>query len=146
MGFLRSPEEKKLLSALAQHGASGPWASALDAWQAFKDYGRSVSLAGGTGLLFQVGTYDFEGRPLFYFDPVCQFEIVASDGEHEGFEQLHCELSCLPGPELENLQANLWSFKYTDADSFYAAVEALPEFQAAVRQGNYRLRVSYESV
>jgi hypothetical protein len=146
MGLFRTREEKKLLAALAQNGASGPWVSAHDAWQAFKDFGRSVKLEGGTGLLFQVGTYDFDGRKLFYFDPVCQFEFVAPDGEHEGFKQLHCELTCPPIPALQDVATNLWSFEFPDADAFYAAVEALPEFQTAVSQGNYRLRVSHECV
>src|SRR5690606_33995784 len=108
--------------------------------------GRSVSLGQGTDLLFQAGTYNFGGRPLFYFDPVCQFEIVGSDGDHERFEQLHCELTCLPSPELEGLNVSLWSSECNDVDAFYAAVESLPEFQAAVRQDNYRLRVSHEDV
>lgn len=146
MGLFRTPEENKLLSALAEHGASGPWVSALDAWRAFKDYGRSVKLEGGTGLLFQVGTYDFEGRPLFYFNPVCQSEFVGADGEHEGFDQLHCELSSQPGPATEGVETTLWSFEFPDAEAFYAAVEALPEFQIAVSQGKYRLAVGHERV
>jgi hypothetical protein len=146
MGLFRTLEEKKLLAALAQHGAHGPWVPAIDAWRAFKDFGRNVALEGGTGLLFQVGTYQFEGRPLFYFEPVCQFESVKRDGEHDGFEQLHCELTCSPTSALEGVATDLWSFAFPDVDAFYAAVESLPEFEVAVSQGNYRLRVSHERV
>jgi hypothetical protein len=146
MRLFRTLREKKLLVALAQHGAAGPWVSALDAWRAFKHFGRSVKLEGGTGLLFQVGTYDFEGHRLFSFDPVCQFESVFPDGEHEGFEQLHCELTCPPTPELKGVAIELWSFAFPDVDAFYAAVEASPAFTVAVSQNNYRLRVSHECV
>lgn len=142
----RTPEEKALVAALAQHGAQGPLASALDAWRAFKDFARTVELADGTGILFQVGTYAFEGSPLFRVDYVLQIESVAADGEHEGFEQLHCELTCPPMRQLQGVVTDIWSFAYPAVDDYYAAVEALPEFEIAVRQGSYRLRVRHEHV
>ena len=98
------------------------------------------------GLLFQVGTFDFTGHPLFYFDPVCQFEITDSDGEHDHFEQLHCELTCAPDASLSGVEASLWSFDCPTADAFFAAVEALPAFQVAVRRLDYHLSVSHEAV
>jgi hypothetical protein len=36
----------------------------------------------------------------------------------------------------------LWSFDFQSADAFFEAVEALPEFERAVAQGNFRLQVS----
>lgn len=126
MRIFRHPQEKKLLAALTARGAKEPWAAADAAWAAFKDYARTVILGGGNGLLFQVGTHDFEGRPMFYFDSVCQFQLLDANGEHEGFEQLHCELSCPPRPELGGVETNLWSFEFEDAEAFFAAVEALP--------------------
>lgn len=141
-----TPEEKALVATLAQHGAQEPWGSALDAWRAFKDFARTVELADGTGLLFQVGTYAFEGPPRFHVDYVLQIESAAADGEHEGLEQLHCELTCPPTPEVDGVETDLWSFAYPTVDDYYAAVEALPEFEIAVRQGSYRLRVHREHV
>lgn len=137
----RTQEEKTLLAILARHGASAAWVPAPAAWSAFKEFGRSIELHGGTGLLFQVGTFDFDGRELFYFDAVCQLEDFAEDDEQGAFEQLHCELTCPPTVALEALEANLWSFDFSDVDAFYAAVEGLPAFQAAAQQGNYRLKV-----
>src|SRR5690606_7849869 len=113
---LRASEEKKLLRALTNHGARGPWVSPRDAWNAFKEYARQVELDGGTGLLFQVGTYDFSGRSLFYFDAVCQFEILDAEGEFESYEQLHCELTCQPDAATDGLEADLWSFEFVDCD------------------------------
>lgn len=105
-----------------------------------------MELADGTGLLFQVGTYAFEDSPLFHIDYVLQIESVAADGEHEGFEQLHCELTCPPTPQLHGVVTDLWSFAYPTLDDYYAAVEAFPEFEIAVRQGVCRLRVRHEHV
>jgi hypothetical protein len=98
------------------------------------------------GLLFQVGTFDFTGRPLFYFDPVCQFEFTDPNGDHDHFEQLHCELTCSPDESLRGVEASLWSFGYPTADAFFAAVEALPAFQAAARRLDYNLSVSHDAV
>jgi hypothetical protein len=143
MGLFRSREEKALQAALSRHGAAGPWVSAAAAWEGFKEYARGLDLSEGTGLLFQVGTHSFGGRPLFYFNPVCQFQLLDADGEFEAFKQLQCELTCPPTPALEGVETNLWSFDFQGADAFFAAVEALPEFQRVVAQGNYRLQVSY---
>lgn len=137
---------ERLTTLLRQHGVDRQSASGLAAWSAFKDFGREIFASKGIGLLFQVGTYDFTGRPLFYFDPVCQFEITNSDGEHGHFEQLHCELTCVPDDAVNGIEASLWSFGYPTADAFFTAVEALPAFQIAVRRLDYHLSVDHEAV
>ena len=129
-----TPQKERLVTLLRQRGVDRQSASGLAAWSTFKDFGREVFGSRGIGLLFQVGTYDFTGKPLFYFDPVCQFEISDPDGEHDHFEQLHCELTCAPDESVQSAEASLWSFDYPTADAFFAAVEALPAFQAAVRR------------
>ena len=139
-------QAERLVTLLRQHGVDRRSVSGLAAWSAFKDFGREMFRAQGIGLLFQVGTYDFTGRPLFYFDPVCQFEIIDPDGEHDHFEQLHCELACAPDSALSGIEASLWSFDYPTADSFFTAVEALPAFQAAMRRLDYDLAVRLEAV
>ena len=141
-----TPQAERLTALLHQHRAGHPSASGEAAWSAFKAFGREVLGPEGVGLLFQVGTFDFTGTPLFYFDPVCQFEVIDSDGEHDHFEQLHCELTCAPDASLSGVEASLWSFDYPTADAFFAAVEALPAFQATVRRMDYRLAVSHEVV
>jgi hypothetical protein len=131
---------------LAQLDALGPSVSAASAWAAFKAYGREVLGPKSVHLLFQVGVYDFSGQPLFYFNPVCQFEQTDDDGEHDYYEQLHCELTCAPTDLLQSARTNLWSFNYPTADAFFAAVEALPEFHLAVKQPGYTLAVTHEDV
>lgn len=141
-----TPQAERLIALLREHGVDGQLASGLAAWSAYKAYGREVFGPQSVGLLFQVGTYDFTGRPLFYFDPVCQFEIFDADGEHDHFEQLHCELTCLPDAPLRGIEASLWSFDYPTADAFFADVEALPDFQASIQRSDYALSVSHEAV
>jgi hypothetical protein len=141
-----SPRAERLIALLHQHGVGHDSASGLAAWSAFKDFGREIFGSEGVGLLFQVGTYDFTGESLFYFDPVCQFEITDPDGAHDHFEQLHCELTCAPDGAVNGIEASLWSFDYQTADGFFAAVEALPAFQAAARRLDYHLSVSHEAV
>ncbi len=141
-----TPQISRLHELLLQHSATGASVSAANAWAAFKEYGREVFGSEGTGLLFQVGVYKFSGEPLFYFDPIAQFEVTDDEGEHDHYEQLHCELTCPPNEILLNTSTNLWSFDYSTADAFFAAVEDLPQFQVAIKQTGYNLAVTYEDV
>ena len=141
-----TPQATRLRALLKQHGAGDPPVVAATAWAAFKDYGREIFGQQGVGLLFQVGVYDFSGSPLFYFDLVCQFEQTDSEGEHDHFEQLHCELTCPPSETLKSASTNLWSFNFATADAFFRAVEALPEFQVATQQVKFDLVVYHEDV
>lgn len=131
---------------LARQGVRESAITAASAWEAFKGYGREAFHADDVGLLFQVGIFNFSGPRLFYFDPVVQFERSDEDGEHDRLEQLHCELTCAPTEALEGIEAVLWSFDYSTADAFFAAVEALPEFQAATQATGYALRVTHDVV
>jgi len=140
-----TPQAERLAALLHQHGVSNESTQGIAAWSAFKAYGREVFGPHSVGLLFQVGTYSFSGTPLFYFDPVCQFEITDSDGEHDHFEQLHCEMTCLSDAHLSKINASLWSFDFPTANAFFAAVEALPAFQAAAH-ANYTVAVTHETV
>ena len=99
-----------------------------------------------TGFSLVVLTSDFSGSPLFYFDLVCQFEQTDSEGEHDHYEQLHCELTCPPSETLKSTSTNLWSFDFATADAFFGSVEALPEFQVATQQAKYDLVVYHEDV
>src|SRR5262245_16190206 len=63
-------------------------------WIVFKEFAEQRSDATGPeadGILYQSGVFDFSGRDEFYLDLVRQFEIVDSAGEHQRYEQLHCE-------------------------------------------------------
>ena len=141
-----TPQANRLVELLRQHGVGGQSAAGMAAWSAFKAYGREVFGSPGVGLLFQAGTYGFTGKPLFHFDPVCQFEIVDQDGEHDYFEQLHCEMTCQPDEASHGVSAELWSFGYDSADAFFAAVESLPAFRVAARRTDYTVSVTHEDV
>jgi hypothetical protein len=138
-------EEECLISLMREHGV-GESASGMAAWTAFKTYGEEVFGQQGVGLLFQAGTHEFSGSPRFYFNPVCQFEITAANGEHDHFEQLLCELTCPPDEELSGIDIALWSFDYPSATDFFAAVEASHEFQVAAKRSDYRVSIRYEDV
>ncbi len=84
--------------------------------------------------------------PKFLFDPVCQFEVLDDQGEHDHFEQTHLEMSCELTDALKGQMADLWSFEFSSPDAFYDAVEALPEFQLAMKPLQYNLNVFHEAV
>jgi len=86
-----------------------------EAWLAFLRFGRQLFDVSDTpdadGLLFQYGTYSFDGRRWFTLDLVRQFEICASDGEHDHYVQVHCELRYALTPALEGLgRFDSWFF------------------------------------
>jgi hypothetical protein len=146
MATFQSRESQQLAALLHQHGAAGPQVAPALAWEAFKAFGRQVASHDGVGLLFQLGVFNFTGEPLFYFGPVCQFERLDADGEHDGFEQIHCELSCPPTTGLEGVEASLWSFGFASVEEFFQAVESTPQFKAAMAQPAYQLSVAHEFV
>ena len=112
--------------------------SAGETWEVFKEFVAIPFETEGRdsdAVLFQTGTFDFGGRAEFYVDFLRQFEVADEDGEHDHYEQLHCEFRF---PITEATQSfgnvNLWWFSDDDdgqpwAD-FVALVEARPEFIA----------------
>lgn len=92
-----------------------------DAWQAFLRFGRTPFDTPGTpdsdGLLFQYGTYAFDGPTQFLLDFVRQFEIVDDTGEHDHYVQVHCEARFTPVLALRDLGSfNSWFFHDSEAD------------------------------
>jgi hypothetical protein len=137
--------DRRLLALLEKHGVKGPTAAPAAAWSAFKEFGREHFGKEGVGLLFQVGDFELDER-RFHFDPVCQFEIVDDQGEHDHFEQTHCEMTSEVTKELEGIERELWSFDFPTADAFFEAVEALPEFRLAITPKQYKINVRHEEV
>ncbi|MFD9003032.1 hypothetical protein ACFV0T_18970 [Streptomyces sp. NPDC059582] len=78
-----------------------------DAWLAFLRFGRRLfdvpHRPDADGLLFQYGTYSFDGPVSFMLDLTRQFEMADSDGEHDHYVQVHCELRFSPAPALQAL-------------------------------------------
>lgn len=78
-----------------------------DVWLAFLRFGRRLFDVADTpdadGLLFQYGTYAFDGPPTFTLDLTRQFEICDSHGDHDHYVQVHCNLRYGLSPALEAL-------------------------------------------
>lgn len=86
-----------------------------DAWLAFLRFGRQLFDVPDTpdadGLLFQYGTYAFDGLPMFTLDLARQFEISDSGGDHDHYVQVRCELLYGLAPALEALGSfDSWFF------------------------------------
>ncbi|MER5890009.1 hypothetical protein ABT160_39805 [Streptomyces sp. NPDC001941] len=86
-----------------------------DLWLAFLRFGRQLFDVPDTpdadGLLFQYGTHAFDGPPAFTLDLTRQFEISDSNGDHDHYLQVHCELTYGHAPTLEALGSfDSWFF------------------------------------
>ncbi|MEV8534693.1 hypothetical protein [Streptomyces sp. NPDC051211] len=86
-----------------------------DAWPAFLRFGRLLFDVPDTpdtdGLLFQYGPSSFDGPPTFTLDLTRQFAIADSDGDHDHYVQVHCELRYRPAPALQALGSfDSWFF------------------------------------
>ncbi|WKU42600.1 hypothetical protein Q3V23_00090 [Streptomyces sp. VNUA116] len=92
-----------------------------DVWLAFLRFGRRLFQVPDTpdadGLLFQYGTYAFDGPATFTLDLTRQFEVSDSDGDHDHYVQVHCELRYGLTPALEALGSfHSWFFHDAGAD------------------------------
>jgi hypothetical protein len=86
-----------------------------DLWFSFLRFGRRLFDVSDTpdadGLLFQYGTHAFDGPPAFTLDLTRQFEISDSNGDHDHYVQVHCELRYGRAPALEALGSfDSWFF------------------------------------
>ncbi|WP_240450119.1 hypothetical protein [Streptomyces sp. S1] len=126
---------------------------AEDTWRAFLRFGRRLFDVPDTpesdGLLFQYGTYAFDGPPAFRLDLVRQFEIVDGEGAYDHYVQVHCELRYEPVPALEDLGAfDAWFFHGTgeDLDEWAARLAERPVWEALRPFGPVEARVYQERV
>ncbi|WP_234334436.1 hypothetical protein [Streptomyces sp. NRRL B-1347] len=88
---------------------------AEDAWLAFLRFGRLLfdvpDAPDADGLLFQYGTYSFDGPAMFTMDFTRQFEMADGYGDHDHYVQVHCELRYGPSPFLRALgRFDSWFF------------------------------------
>jgi hypothetical protein len=113
---------------LAEAGFDSASPDAPLAWRVFKTFAAIPVECAGDALLFQCGTFTLSGAPLFNVDFTRQF-VHEVDGEYDHMEQLHCTIYCEPLEELGEVKTNLWSYDFPSLEEFFAAVEALPEFQ-----------------
>ncbi|MGW3631424.1 hypothetical protein ACWD7F_14835 [Streptomyces sp. NPDC005122] len=101
------------------------------AWFAFLRFGRRLfdvpETPDADGLLFQYGTYSFDGPPAFTLDLTRQFETADSAGGHDHHVQVHCELRYGPVPALRALGSfDSWFFHGggDDLDEWAAGLSA----------------------
>jgi hypothetical protein len=74
-----------------------------------------------------------------------QFTMNDRAGDYSHMDQLHCRFSCPPSDELRASHGakyvGLNSDEYFPPKLFFAAVEALREFQVAIRQREYVMTI-----
>ncbi|MGW5779111.1 hypothetical protein [Streptomyces sp. NPDC003863] len=92
-----------------------------DVWLAFLRFGRQLFHVPDTpdadGLLFQYGTYAFDGPATFTLNLTRQFEVSDSDGDHDHYVQVHCELRYGLTPALAALGSfTSWFFRDAGGD------------------------------
>ncbi|MEE4543337.1 hypothetical protein V2S66_15330 [Streptomyces sp. V4-01] len=95
--------------------------TAEDCWPAFVRFGRRrfdlPDSPDVDGILFQYGTYACGGPPTFTLDLTRQFDVVDSDGDHDHYVQLHCELRHGPSSASAGLGSfTSWFFHDADGD------------------------------
>ena len=98
------------------------------AWGVFKEMCLVEFECAGDDLLFETGTYNFEGQEEFLLSFVRQFTIEV-DGEYDYMEQLHLDFGYKPEAELGSLKKILWTYDFDgDFSKFFQAVEQSPAF------------------
>ena len=141
--------EARLHQMLTESGINPDNPSFLATWRVFKQFATEEVETASDGLLFQAGVYRFTGSERFTVDFLRQFEILYDDGDHDHFEQLHCEFLYEPTDELRALGSfTLWCFP-SDGESiadWCEEVENRIEFQWASKLAPTQATVAQEVV
>ncbi|MCI0583605.1 MAG: hypothetical protein L0227_12085 [Chloroflexi bacterium] len=121
-------------------------------WEVFKEFARVPSDATGPesdGVLYQSGVFRFYGPEEVYVDVLRQFEFVDGAGDHDHYEQLHCEFRFVLTDELSPLpEYERWWFA-DSGDSwpaFVLEVERRPEFVALADAIPHAVTIYQEAV
>lgn len=123
--------EPRLRAVLAAAGFDQARPDPRVAWRAFREFAAVPVAAAADDLLFQCGTHDFAGPRRFHWNLTRQF-THEEDGGYAGMEQLQLTILYEPTPDLAAVETNLWSLDCASVDEWFARVEALPEFHAAM--------------
>jgi hypothetical protein len=118
------------------------------AWTAFKAFALEPVNCADDGVLFECGVSSvWTGKAdLFYFGFVRQFSVDL-DGEYDHMEQLHCLFSRSPTDDVSLLNTNLWLEQFDGKHvAYFAAVEALPEFQRGIFLKGWKCEIFQEMV
>src|SRR5438874_640639 len=98
--MLISEAKTRLHDLLRNAGVDPRNPTLIETWAVFRSFVEEPVETRSDGILVQGGTYSFYGPERYIFDFVRQFEVVADDGEHDHFEQLHCEFQFEPTASL----------------------------------------------
>ena len=101
------------------------------ALQVFRTFASQQFDCAEDAFLFQCGVYDFTGKREYQVDLVRQF-VFEEDGEYDHMEQLHCTIYFAPTPELNGLEAELWSYDFPSPSEFFDHVSTMPGYLAAI--------------
>lgn len=84
--------------------------------------------------LFETGTYDFTGEPLFYFSLVRQ-----NPNEDEEFMQIHLDVLYLPSEANSVYQESFW--EEDDVENFFSYVLESEAFQTVSQENIYKVEI-----
>lgn len=101
-------------------------------WSVFKQFVREPVQVYDDGVLFEVIAVEQDQQEVFSMSFTRQFSHVGADGEYSHMEQLHLGFPSPLTETLRGLETNLWAYDFPTLDAYFAAVEQLPEFQAAI--------------
>lgn len=138
--------QDRLQQLLAQSGFDLEKPDPRLGWQTFKQFVQEPVEEADDGVLFQIGVYDFTGVEQCHFDFVRQFSLNDDNGEYDHMEQLHLEVLCDPTERLRQFGTNRWDFGFSSIDAFFAEVESIEAFQAAIEHSPWRCEVAQEEV
>jgi len=99
-------------------------------WTVFKKFAYEPVRCAGDSVYAQIGmTYPVNASPYFQVSFVRGFFIKEEPGDYARGESLHLDFACDLTAEPKTLPAYLRSETFPNLESFFTAVERLPEFQ-----------------
>jgi hypothetical protein len=104
-----------------------PW----EAWRVFKEFARESVACDGEAIYVHLGMRDPTDE-LVHLTFVRQLAFANADGELEAVREIVCDLGFDPTPGLPYAGIELSDADFEEFDAFVAAVEAHPDFQAAI--------------
>ena len=104
-----------------------PW----EAWRVFKAYARIPAACDGEAIFVQIGIRD-PADEFLHLTFVRQLALADADGELEAVREVICDLGYDVAPGVPDSGAELMDADFPDFAAFVAAVEARPDFQAAM--------------
>jgi hypothetical protein len=149
----RPPLTDALRDLRSEVGSGKQGMEAEAAWAGFLRFGRwrydAAETPDADGLLFQYGTFSFDGPPEFLLDFTRQFEINDVDGEHDHYVQVHCELHYADEPVLREVgKFNSWFFHDggEDLDQWSGAVRDHAVWEVVRDRMPSEIRISMEDI